>query len=144
MRSPYETLQVTRNAEPEVIAAAYRSLARKYHPDRNASPAGTRRMQEINEAYEILKDPKKRRRYERENPPTEGRILWHGEGAVDWYAPEDPEDDAPWAGSFAARRRNPKPIRRPGFWERNWGIVPVILLFIYIGWMVLAALAGAR
>src|SRR4030042_2860649 len=46
----YSTLQVDRRAEPEVIAAASRSLARKYHPDKNDSAASTKRMQELNAA----------------------------------------------------------------------------------------------
>jgi curved DNA-binding protein CbpA len=142
MPSPYDTLQVARNAEPEVIAAAYRSLARKYHPDRNASAASNQRMQDINAAYEILKDPRKRRKYDRENPAGAGQIYWRGADAIDWYSPSDPEDDAEWATSYAARRRKPKPIRRPGFWERNWGVVLYVLVAVYICIRVLAALAG--
>jgi len=56
----YEILQVSPNAEPEVIEAAYRRLARKYHPDVNPSPDAAARMKEINWAYEILSDPQKR------------------------------------------------------------------------------------
>jgi curved DNA-binding protein CbpA len=59
----YRTLQVDPAAEPEVITAAYKRLALKYHPDSNKSPDSLRRMQEINEAYEILSDPVKRESY---------------------------------------------------------------------------------
>jgi hypothetical protein len=52
------------SAEDEVIAAAYKRLSLKYHPDTNAGPEATRRMQEINEAYSVLKDPYKRRQYD--------------------------------------------------------------------------------
>jgi uncharacterized protein (DUF3820 family) len=48
-------LQVQTNAEPEVIQAAYRALAKKYHPDRDASPLAAKRMRDINEAYERIR-----------------------------------------------------------------------------------------
>jgi len=62
---PYLILQVARHAELEVIEAAYRRLARKYHPDVDSSPDANMRMQKINWAYEILKDPIKRASYDR-------------------------------------------------------------------------------
>lgn len=51
----YDTLQVSPNAEPEVIAAAYRALAKKYHPDRSDAPDSMVRMARLNVAYEALK-----------------------------------------------------------------------------------------
>lgn len=60
----YEQLEVSWACSPETIAAAYKSLARKYHPD---LPTGNViRMQQINYAHEILSDPKKRLKYDRE------------------------------------------------------------------------------
>jgi hypothetical protein len=61
----YEVLQVSPHADPEVIEGAYRRLALKYHPDVNASSYATERMRKINEAYEILRDPAHRARYDR-------------------------------------------------------------------------------
>lgn len=66
MRNYYKVLQVDSEAEPEVIAAAYRRLSLKYHPDTNTAADATLRMQQINEAYEVLKDPARRARYDRE------------------------------------------------------------------------------
>jgi curved DNA-binding protein CbpA len=60
----YKILQVDPTAEPEVIAAAYKRLSIKYHPDTNRSSDANRRMQEINEAYQILKDPASRAHYD--------------------------------------------------------------------------------
>lgn len=60
----YAILQVDPRAEREVIEAAYRRLAVKYHPDRDPSPGATDRMKMINAAYEILSDPEKRRSYD--------------------------------------------------------------------------------
>lgn len=59
----YEILQVHPQAEPEVIEAAWRRLARKYHPDVNKSQNAEERMKEINIAYEILSNPEKRKQY---------------------------------------------------------------------------------
>jgi len=64
MRDYYATLQVDPGADPEVIEVAYRRLARKWHPDTNADPQAGARMQELNEAYEVLGDPARRQRYD--------------------------------------------------------------------------------
>ena len=61
----YQVLQVHPSAEPEVIAAAYKRLARKYHPDLNASSDATEMMQRLNDAYSVLRDPHKRATYDR-------------------------------------------------------------------------------
>jgi curved DNA-binding protein CbpA len=63
----YKILQVDPSAEPEVIVAAYKRLALKYHPDTNKSSDATQRMQEINSAYQILSDPLARSFYDKEN-----------------------------------------------------------------------------
>ena len=71
----YTTLQVSRNAEPEVIEKAYRALSLKYHPDvvpEHRRAQATRSMQRINEAYRVLKDPDLRRRYDMKLPPASG------------------------------------------------------------------------
>jgi uncharacterized Zn finger protein (UPF0148 family) len=58
-KNPYEILQVSEEAEQEVIEAAYRSLARKYHPDSGTSSVSEEIMREINWAHGILSDPDK-------------------------------------------------------------------------------------
>jgi hypothetical protein len=60
----YEVLQVSSQASPEVIQAAYRVLARSYHPDVNASPNAARLMRQLNAAYGVLGDPERRARYD--------------------------------------------------------------------------------
>ncbi len=59
----YRILQVHPAAEPEVIQAAYRRLARKYHPDVGYDQEDL--MQAINEAYEVLSDGDRRAQYDR-------------------------------------------------------------------------------
>jgi protein-disulfide isomerase len=62
-RNYYTVLQVSPNAEQEVIEAAYKRLARKYHPDVYSGADGADRMRELNEAYEVLGDVGKRAEY---------------------------------------------------------------------------------
>jgi curved DNA-binding protein CbpA len=64
----YEILQVSHSAEPEVIEAAYKKLAGKYHPDVGVdkSPSATEKMKKINIAHDILSNPDKRREYDKE------------------------------------------------------------------------------
>ncbi|MBI5295438.1 MAG: DnaJ domain-containing protein [Chloroflexi bacterium] len=60
----YRILQVTEEAEPEVLEAAYKKLAIKYHPDANKSQDATQRMQDLNEAYQVLRDSTRRKNYD--------------------------------------------------------------------------------
>jgi DnaJ-class molecular chaperone len=60
----YETLCLSRDATDSAIKKAYRELSFKWHPDRNSSPEATIKIQQINEAYETLKDPQKKRQYD--------------------------------------------------------------------------------
>jgi DnaJ-class molecular chaperone len=74
----YEILGVSKDADAKEIKAAYRKLARKYHPDVNKDPSAEARFKEINEANEVLSDPAKRRKYDELGPGWED---WERAGA---------------------------------------------------------------
>src|SRR5580698_6555235 len=86
----YEILGVSRTATPEEIKQAFRKLARIHHPDvAKNKAAGEAKFKEINEAYEVLGDPDKRRRYD--------------ELGANW---QDGAGAAPEAGPRGTRRRH--------------------------------------
>src|SRR5918995_5059290 len=65
----YKILGVDRSADEKTIKSAYRKLARKYHPD--VAKGKEDRFKEVTEAYEVLSDPEKRRRYDTLGPDWE-------------------------------------------------------------------------
>jgi curved DNA-binding protein len=85
-RDYYESLGVSRDASPEEIRRAYRALARKNHPDVNKEPGAEDRFKEISEAYEVLRDPDKRERYDRLG--------------ANWRAGQDVSADPGYSGGF--------------------------------------------
>jgi DNA-directed RNA polymerase subunit RPC12/RpoP len=64
-KTAYQVLQLDPAAEQEVVEAAFKRLALKYHPDTSKSPDASERMREIIEAHSVLTDPSKRERYDR-------------------------------------------------------------------------------
>ena len=63
-RDPYEILGIDKNATQDDIKHAYRTLAKKYHPDINKEPGAEEKFKEIQGAYEILSDPDKKAKYD--------------------------------------------------------------------------------
>ncbi len=101
----YEVLQISERATQEVIRAAYRTLAQRFHPDRAGdTPANHERLSRINLAYEVLSDEKKRAAYD--------ATLAGGDGAV--RAPfgpvPKPPQGAPINGFPAPVVKAPKPV----------------------------------
>lgn len=77
-RDPYKTLGVSRDASLTDIRSAYRALARKYHPDRNAgSPAAADAFFQVSQAYALLSDPAARKQYDLFGVlPGQGVLNW--------------------------------------------------------------------
>jgi hypothetical protein len=67
---PFAVLGVTPDASADEVAAAYRSLAKRWHPDRAGSPQAARRMAEINAAYDLLRSERWQARRGRSEPPV--------------------------------------------------------------------------
>ncbi len=64
-RDYYEILGVSKDSDDKELKKAFRSLARKYHPDKNDAPDADEKFKEIQEAYAVLSDSEKRRNYDR-------------------------------------------------------------------------------
>ena len=66
-KSYYDILEINKNASPEILEKAYKTLIKKYHPDlkeNKLKPIYEEKIKKINEAYEILSDPNKRKNYD--------------------------------------------------------------------------------
>jgi curved DNA-binding protein CbpA len=101
---PYKTLQVDPEAEDEVIVAAYRRLARKYHPDVAAGAEAAARMAALNAAWELIGEPARRAAFDR------GRAI---QAALDRAAESRAGEGGSGAGQPAgAPRREPETVSR--------------------------------
>jgi len=79
MRDPYEVLGVSRTASEAEIKSAFRKLAKKHHPDRNAKdPKAKERFSEVNSAYEIVGDKDKRGQFDRGEIGPDGKPRMQG------------------------------------------------------------------
>ena len=107
----YEILQVSPRAEPDVIEAANRRLARKYHPDVNPGVDALQQMSELNRALDVLNDPRKRAEYDRR------RLLALAQQALEEGVPE----------RYAALLRDIEPVP----WQSRLAAFP-------FGWLLIA------
>ncbi len=139
----YEVLGVSRTASQEEIQRAYRKLARRYHPDINKSADAEEQFKKINEAYEVLGDPEKRKKYDdigrswRES--QEFGTSFGGEGGHFTFRTDDPGQfsdffqalfGGAWGGGFADEIRGGVRRRRGRDQE---AVLEVTLLEAYLG-----------
>lgn len=99
----YRVLQVDRSAPIEAIEASYRRLAREAHPDLNDSPDATKRMQALNEARAVLRDPLKRAAFDATLTPVPAPVP----------RPAPPPSRMPYPAQAAPPQRQPAPGARP-------------------------------
>ena len=140
----YRILEVDPEADADAIVAAYRKLARVYHPDRNNNPGATGKFQEVNEAEEVLTDRDRRSVYDREyrarqrdehfeDPTTDSSYAyddqdyqWEEEARSQSFGSDDREDQGSYRGSQGTgyrwnhHRSNRGPHNRPNWEPGNW------------------------
>jgi curved DNA-binding protein CbpA len=109
----YKVLQVDSEAEEEVIQAAYRRLAQKYHPDRQPDADGAARMIAINAAWEVLRDPGRRAAYDASRGAAAKSTPPAPPAAAAARAPTPPPGQAP-------RPPDAVPNRPPEAVSRDW------------------------
>jgi len=121
VRTHYDNLKVARDAPPEVIRAAYKSLSQKYHPDRNpGDPKASRTMTIINAAYRVLSDPDLRRKHDEwirkveAEPPAKPRPTTRP-AAKRPSRPLTPKTPAPQAPLFKSNDKIVNHLRRYGW-----------------------------
>jgi DnaJ domain len=106
----YEILHVSTKADRGTIIAAYRRLARRYHPDLSSDPVATERMRQFNAAVETLSDPQKRAQYDARRAKSRGQTGEPG-------APIESRDLMVYRqGSLGAIRRGRRPSPK---WKRS-------------------------
>lgn len=117
---PYKVLGVDHAADPDVVAAAYRALARLHHPDVSRDEDAEPRMARINAAWATLRDPERRAAYDHEHAITDGRGA--GRGANPLRVRHQRGDPAPdRASGSTAPGTTSTSSARPGevVWQRG-------------------------
>lgn len=107
--NPYKVLAVDPSADIEVISAAYRTLSKKYHPDVNPSPVAEAMMRDLNRAYDILKDPGRRRQIDEQLARQQSYTPPYARGNTGPFGQPNPQTGKPggpdWAGMGDQVRR---------------------------------------
>jgi curved DNA-binding protein CbpA len=102
---PYKVLGVDPSAEPEVIAAAHRVLARRHHPDVSPDPEAEATMAEINAAWTILRDPVRRAAWDREQGIRDGQRAGDHDNPLGSLSPKPASAATTGTGAHDAARQ---------------------------------------
>ena len=141
----YQILDIAPDATAEEIRKAYKAASMKYHPDRNPGKDTTSMMQDINEAYAILKDNEKRSRYDQEYSRFKQTTTQMSEPAPtswtysydikDENVKHDVEDAREYARNLVEEfmeslKRNTKVAAKAAVEELKAWVIPLIVLSI--------------
>lgn len=123
--NPYAVLGLPRTASASQVRAAYRRLAKQFHPDRYPGAGATERMQRINEAWEMLSSPRARARYDAQTVESPAATYAHWGGVPRRSYPRY-EPGTAWGRPAAEPMENDDPS--PWRWALVLVIVPVVIL----------------
>ena len=135
-RDYYQTLGVSKSATQDEIKSAFRKLARKYHPDTaQDKKSAEEKFKEINEAYEVLSDPEKRKKYDEYGAnwqqggfqPPPGQEAIPGKNSLGVLATEEWSfiSEARDSATFSSSCLVPDERRGRGFVEEDFGEMPI-------------------
>lgn len=151
----YAILEIGSQSSSEEIRAAYRLLSKKWHPDLNPGKDVTQKMQDINEAYAILKDPVKKARYDFEydnyfrtdeiRQESEGRSEWEEHKQEYEVHNEDLKQDIKEARKYAEdlvaeffkNLKETSKVAAKGAWDEAKGYIVAGIIMSIIATMVL-------
>jgi hypothetical protein len=126
----YKILQVDPSAEQEVIEAAYKRLAAKYHPDVNKAPDAQTRMQEINKAYGILSKPETRKQYD------QTRVTKSNETKKQEPPEVKTQGRATQTQTYSTPRQAPKSKPKPKPYQPVKTLIVIVLILAGVVWCV--------
>ena len=107
----YQVLMVDAAADQDIMGVVYRRLAQRYHPDIDPSDEARQRMTEINQAWQVLRDPEKRSKYDRELTSRRDRRT------SDRYIRRTPVEPPPEPGAAQAPQTGARPAAESPFGE---------------------------
>lgn len=128
-RDPYEVLGIHPGASEEEIKNAYRRLAKRYHPDLNPGDAeAARRMNEVNAAYDQLKNPEAYARQQAQQTRQSQQSQYDPFTGYTWYYQQQPPQQDPfnWQEQQNQWQQEQRYYRKP---FRSFGVLRLIVLF---------------